>query len=318
MTTAPSELSSRFHEPAGFRWGIFETADGAHLRWGHLAADNPRAACVLVGGFGEFAEKYFETVTDLTKMGLSVWFLDWRGQGGSTRPRTWPNRPRRRDFDRDANDLVAFTQHLLPRNLPRILMAHSMGGAIGILALAKMPDLFRSAVLCAPMFGVHTAPFPGVLAHVLAAFGVAWGLARAYAPGRGPWQRDPQLSAETSVTSHDPVRCGILQAWFAERPDLRVDGPTYGWVKSALDVAKRISDPALLTRIAAPMLIGSPREESFVDSAATERAAALLPRAKLVSFLGARHELFFELDDVREAWLAEIDGFVKRTVASAP
>jgi len=314
LMSAPVELSPRFHEPAGFRWGTFDTADGARLRWGHLLADSPRAACVLVGGFAEFIEKYFETVSDLSKMGVSVWCLDWRGQGGSTRPRTWPSRPRQRDFERDAADLAAFATQMLSNHHPRVVVAHSMGGAIAMLALARGPRLFDAAVLSAPMFGVATGPIPGLIARLMAAVGVAWGFAKSFAPGRGPWVRNPHLSVETSLTSHDPVRCTLQQAWFAARPDLRVDGVTYGWVRSALQVVDRLSEPALLTGINTPVLIGCPLEEAFVDVDATKRAAALLPRCTLVSYPDSRHELFLERDGIRNAWLGEIDRFLDRTL----
>ena len=46
------------------------------LRWGHLAAEKPRAECVFVGGFGDFIEKQFETIRDLAARGFSVWCLD--------------------------------------------------------------------------------------------------------------------------------------------------------------------------------------------------------------------------------------------------
>ena len=101
-------LPERFLVPPGFIWGEFPTDDGAVLRWGHLAARNPHAECVLVGGFGDFVEKQFETIRDLAARGLSVWCLDWRGQGGSTRPKRWPHRPRARRFERDAAELAAF------------------------------------------------------------------------------------------------------------------------------------------------------------------------------------------------------------------
>src|ERR1700745_4321811 len=92
----PSEppLPARFLEPPGFVWGSFTAPDGAKLRWGDLAAAAPRAECVMVGGFTECIEKYFETTADLVARGISVWCLDWRGQGGSDRPRRWPSRPR--------------------------------------------------------------------------------------------------------------------------------------------------------------------------------------------------------------------------------
>ena len=107
-TLSAPPLAERFLAPPGFTWGGFSTPDGAVLRWGHLAAEHPHAECVLVGGFGDFIEKQFETIRDLAARGISVWCLDWRGQGGSTRPKRWPHRPRGRRFERDANELAAF------------------------------------------------------------------------------------------------------------------------------------------------------------------------------------------------------------------
>src|SRR5260370_14712895 len=102
----PPTLAERFLAPPGFLWGRFSTPDDAMLRWGHLAAENPRAECVLVGGFGDFIEKQFETIRDLAARGLSVWCLDWRGQGGSTRPKRWPHRPPARRLPPDPPELA--------------------------------------------------------------------------------------------------------------------------------------------------------------------------------------------------------------------
>src|SRR5260370_37461871 len=100
--TRPPALPERFLPPPGFVWGSFIAADGAVLRWGHLPVRNPRAECVMVGGFGEFIEKQFETVRDLAARGIAAWCLDWRGQGGAVRPRRLTSRPRARHFDVDA------------------------------------------------------------------------------------------------------------------------------------------------------------------------------------------------------------------------
>jgi lysophospholipase len=86
MKAGPPRLGDRFLMPRDFVWGIFQTPDGAQLRWGHLPVAKPRAHFVLVSGFGDFIEKQFETVRDLTDRGFAVWCLDWRGQGRSTRP----------------------------------------------------------------------------------------------------------------------------------------------------------------------------------------------------------------------------------------
>src|SRR6266702_5210984 len=154
-TQAP-ELPERFLPPPGFVWGNFAAADGAALRWGHLPVGNPAAECVMVGGFGEFIEKQFEMVRHLAARGIAVWCLDWRGQGGSIRPRRLPTRPRARKFERDAEDLAAFAADKLRGNLPRLLVAHSMGGAIGLICLRRHSRLFAAAVLSSPMVGLRT------------------------------------------------------------------------------------------------------------------------------------------------------------------
>src|SRR5207302_8676073 len=64
-TTGLPRLPARFLEPDGFVWGSFAAPDGATLRWGYLPAANPRVECVMVGGFTECIEKYFETTADL-------------------------------------------------------------------------------------------------------------------------------------------------------------------------------------------------------------------------------------------------------------
>ena len=107
----------------------------------------------------------------------------------------------------------------------------------------------------------------------------------------------------------------VLQSWYAAAPELRVDGATYGWVKSALDVTDRLADPLLLSRVITPLLVGVPGEEHVVNPAATHRAAKLLPNCRVVSYPPARHELFFEGDDIRRSWLGEIDGFVTALLA---
>src|SRR5580704_14575107 len=65
-------LDDRFLPPPDFVWGSFTAADGAILRWGHLPVSDARAECIMVGGFGEFIEKQFETVRDLARRGIAV------------------------------------------------------------------------------------------------------------------------------------------------------------------------------------------------------------------------------------------------------
>ncbi len=307
-TTLPP-LPPRFLSPSGLRWGQFRATDGASLRWAHLPAAEPHLSCVLLGGYAEFAEKYFETMVDLHARGMNVWFLDWRGQGGSQRPDHDATRPLARDFDRDAADLAEFTNTMLSAPTRRIVVAHSMGAAISILALAQYPRLFDAAALSAPMLRIATGNIPYAVASFFAAAGTKLGFGAAFAPGRGPWRNDPQIAAN-SVCSHDPLRASLEQAWFVAQPRLRLDGPTYGWVDSAIKLSARLAPPELLRRVDVPVLIGCPGDDAFVDPAAEERAAKILPACTLIHFEGARHELFLEADHIRNAWLEAIDDFL--------
>jgi lysophospholipase len=311
-------LAARFLEPHGLVWGNFAAPDGAKLRWGHLPAADPRAECVMVGGFTECIEKYFETMVDLAARGLSVWCLDWRGQGGSERPRRWPSRPRPRRYDRDANDLAFFAKKLPPPRHPRLLIGHSMGGAIALVCLRQSPGLFEAAVLSAPMLGIRTGRIPRSVARCITIAARASGLGLCFVPGAGPWRPDRIPSPEISRTSSDPERCRLQYGWFSARTHLRVDEATYGWLDEAFRLVRRIVSPEFLASIHTPILLASAGIDWFLEPAAHRRAATLLPDCTLVEFPDSKHEPFLERDPIRNRWLDAIDRFVAERLASKP
>jgi lysophospholipase len=315
-TARVPRLPARFLEPHGFVWGSFAAPDGAKLRWGHLPAANPRVECVMVGGFTECIEKYFETTVDLAARGLSVWCLDWRGQGGSERPRRWPSRPRPRRYDRDANDLALFAKTLPPSRHPRLLIGHSMGGAIALLCLRQSPDLFDAAILSAPMLGIRTGRIPRPLARCIASTARAAGFGLCFVPGAGPWRPDRVPSPEISRVSSDPERCGLQYGWFSACAQLRVDQPTYAWLDASLRLVRRISRPGFLRDIRTPILLASAGIEAFVDTAAHHRAAYALRDCILIEFPDSKHEPFLEQDPIRNRWLDAISGFVAERLPS--
>ena len=313
-------LAERFLPPAEFVWGSFTTADGAELRWGHLPVRGARIDCVMVGGFGEFIEKQVETVRDLARRGIAVWCLDWRGQGGSARPRRLPTRPRARRFDRDARDLADFAMAQLggaQDKRPRLLVAHSMGAAIGLLCLRRHPRLFDAAVLSSPMLGLRTGKLPPTLLRVITRPARAAGLGVCFIPGAGKWRPDRVPSPERSRVSADAERCLLRYAWFSVEPALRLDEATYGWVDSALGLVARIRKPEFLALIRTPILLASPGREMVVSPAAQRRAARLLPDCTLVELPDSKHDPFLERDAVRAYWFDRIHRFIAERLAKA-
>lgn len=305
------DLDERFMAPEHFVWGDFTTADGANLRWGHLPVANPRAACLMVTGFREFIEKQFETVRDLAAHGIDVWCLDWRGQGRSVRPRRWPTRPRARRFDRDASDLAEFAEAKLPRTLQRVLIAHSMGGAIALLCLHARADLFDAAVLSSPMLGLRVGRVPHASLRAITGPLRIAGLGTRLVPGtKRRWPPGRLPSPERSRATSDPERCRLHHAWLSADPRLRVDGPTFGWVDATLAMLGRIGKAEFLAGIETPILLGSAGRDAVVSRTAHRRAARLLPDCELVDLPESKHEPFLEQDDIRDEWLARVDRFI--------
>jgi len=313
-TVAPA-LERRFLEPEGFRWGHFLTSDGSRLRWGHLPAGS-RKDCILVGGFMEFIEKYFETARDFQARGYNVWCLDWRGQGGSVRAGISQTRPGARHYAQDAKDLAAFISAYVPDGHTRLLVAHSMGATIALLMLAERQAAVDGAVLSAPMLAINTGDVPRWAARGLARVAALAGFGDKFVPGAGSWT-DLNATPATSRVASDPARCRLQDSWFGACADLRVDGPTYAWVDAAFGVTAQIMRPEVLERIPTPILIGGAGKDLLVDPSVYPRAAARLPHARLVAFPDARHELFQEVDLIRDAWLAAIDAFVANQVRTS-
>jgi lysophospholipase len=110
--------------------------------------------------------------------------------------------------------------------------------------------------------------------------------------------------------SSDPERCRLHHDWYAVDPELRLDGPTFGWVDAALSLTGRIGKAEFLAGIGTPILLGSAEREAIVSSAAHHRAARLLPDCTLVTIPGSKHEPFLEHDSIRDAWLDRVERFI--------
>ena len=91
-------------------------AVGARLRAARFASDPAgpfRGVCVLLNGQTEFIEKYFEVIDELCARGYAVATMDWRGQGGSTRPLPDPLKGHVGDYSEHDADLAALMEQLV-------------------------------------------------------------------------------------------------------------------------------------------------------------------------------------------------------------
>lgn len=143
--------------PEGADAAWITATDGVRLRvvtWAGPAS--PRGTAVIFPGRTEFAEKYGRLAGELATLGLAAAVIDWRGQGLSDRDRQRPMLGHVGDFGEFQQDADAFLAHLEARAMPRpwILVAHSMGGGIGLRRLQERGG-FEAAVFSAPMWRLH-------------------------------------------------------------------------------------------------------------------------------------------------------------------
>jgi lysophospholipase len=298
----------------GPEFGWLDLPDGARLRtacW--RAPTGPRGTVLLLTGRAEFIEKYQETAETLLTRGFDVFAMDWRNQGLSTRPLANPQIHHVEDFADLAKDLERFVTDVVEPQArgPLLLMAHSMGGMVATLHMARHPNRFRAAILSAPMHAINLRSLPVPLVRALAAVACALGFGERYAFGQGDYDVREAAFAGNVITS-DPRRYATFHDAFRDRPELRVGGVSFGWLRAAFRASDAVRTTEPLDRVRTPMLLLSAPGDLVVDSCAQEAVARRLPNGTLVGYADAKHEVLMERDEIRDRVWADIDAFLAR------
>lgn len=314
MERSRAAAASRADEPV---FGSLEAADGTplrHARWARPGAE--RGTVVLLNGRTEFIEKYRETAAALLDRGFAVETLDWRGQGLSGgRMADNPQKHHVADFDLLADDLDRFVGRVVaPRaEGPLLLMAHSMGGLVATLHLARRPAQYSAVILSAPMHDIHTGSMPRWLVGAIAGIACRLGRATDYAPTQRDYDpgRDAPFLPANAITS-DRARWRVYHDAFRDRPELRLGGVTYGWLRAALAASDRVQCELPLGKVGTPVLLLSAPGDQVVNAAAHEVVIRRFPNGTIRRYPDSRHEPLMERDEIRDAVWADIDAFLAR------
>jgi lysophospholipase len=292
--------------------------DGKRLRvatWDAAPASKPRGVCVLLDGQTEFLEKYDEVIGELRSRGFAVATLDWRGQGGSVRALANPLKAHIGDFAEYDEDLSTFLEKVVKpmSEKPPIALAHSMGGHVLLRALHDRPNAFTAAVMTAPMLRAQTRGYPAWLARAMCRFENAIGNSEQWVWGMD--QRDPlTMEFEDNLVTSDRTRFARAKALVAAQSDIRLAGPTWGWLEAAYRSMARVTSPGYGEAIATPVLIVGAGKDRIVDMAAEREFARRLPNGAFLEFSDAEHEILMESDAIRMRFWAAFDAFVGKYV----
>ncbi|MGI9510257.1 MAG: alpha/beta fold hydrolase [Geminicoccaceae bacterium] len=329
--SALAKLSTDNHLPKPEETDLI-TADGIRLRYACWRApkESRRGAVLYMNGRTEFIEKTMDTYLLLHRSGFDVWTFDWRGQGLSSRELADPEKGHVADYQHFLDDLhqvVSEVTDLQACSGSKIMLAHSMGGHIGLRYLYDHPGLFDAAVFSAPMIdlAVNRAPLRALNAAI-----VGLGFGERYALGTKRFRpvhvdpRDPRDNGDIAdyrrridsfkALGHDAKKRMAIEQRLRDNPALALGGPTAAWLQATFCSINRTWSKGYAEAIETPVLIVSGGRDQVVVGARQAAMAKRLPNGRFHVIEEAAHELLVECDDVRSAFFDVFSDFIGITL----
>ena len=247
----------------------------------------PRAVVVLAHGFGEHARRYDHVTQRFGAAGLVTYALDHRGHGRSGGKRVYLKDMS--EFTDDFGTLVGIADREHP-GLPKIVLGHSMGGAIVFAYGTEHPADYDLMVLSGPAIAASASVSPA-----LARFGKSLGTVL---PGVPAQELDP------NAVSRDPA---VVAAYKAD-PLVHHGKLPAGIARALLLVGD--SMPQHANGFAKPLLVVHGEQDRLISASGSERLVDCVASddVHLKIYPELYHEVFNEperdrvLDDV-VAWI---------------
>ena len=310
-----------------------------------------KGSIVISNGRTETYLKYKEMAVTLWCRGFSVYMMDHRGQGLSIRiliynesskgaedaysPTDYENRGHVEVFDNYVNDLKTFVEKEagIPKDAPKILLAHSMGGGIAARLIQKYPKLFSVAILSSPMLDIPSRTIGCRLVDYL--LEEKYG-EDAYAPGGERWNHCDRYPYRDTKAFYEKVGKYYTSSsirhnlWHQEYEnvvttvdgrdvDLRIGSATNGWFDQACTAVDEIGDDIGKIEIPVLVLIAEndeavpPKKQvNFCEKLA--KSSNKMAACDLIVIENARHEMFIEADAIRDKVLDHIYNFIEKTL----
>lgn len=297
--------------PAGATAWWLRTADGVRIR-ATVWTGGTRGTAVVFPGRTEFAEKYGRVAARLVQRGFSVVIIDWRGQGLSDRPPANPMLGHVQDFREYQQDVaaVAALEDALDLPEPRIMLAHSMGGCIGLRTLLES-GAYRAAIFSAPMWHLQMKAVTRELTAKMTRIAGMVGLGARLVPGAKGAPTPLVVQFAGNPLTSDPAVFDWCVSQLTAHPEIGLGGPSMQWTRAAFEEMARLYI-APLPRLPVLALLGS--EETVVSATVIRNQVAKMSQGQLCELAGARHEVFMERPEIQaEAW-ARIDTFLDRSL----
>jgi lysophospholipase len=128
-------------------------------------------------------------------------------------------------------------------------------------------------------------------------------------------KRDPlPMEFEANLVTSDRARFARARAIITQQPDIRLAGPTWGWLEAAYRSMARVTAPGFAEAITTPVLILGAGKDRIVDTEAEREFARRLPHSTFLEIPDAEHEIMMENDAIRARFWAAFDAFMGKYV----
>lgn len=298
------ESAPLFHDvadgPVGGQAFWLRSSDGPRIRVGHwprAAGEEARGTVLLFPGRTEYVEKYGRAAADLAGRGYDTLTIDWRGQGLADRllsDRRTGHIGRFTDYQKDVAAMMEAARAL---NLPRpfYLLAHSMGGCIGLRALMQGLPVAACA-FTGPMWGIQMAAATRPAAWALSWSAPRLGFGHHLAPGTKPETYVMAEPFDDNTLTRDRDMYTYMQRQMTAHPDLALGGPSLRWLNEALvEMAGLARRPAP----SHPCLTYMGTHERIVCPERIETRMASWPGGELRLVQGGEHEVMMDTPATR-------------------
>ncbi|WP_299023941.1 alpha/beta hydrolase [uncultured Sulfitobacter sp.] len=305
MPLTPAPLYTDIHPgPDGGAAYWVNTSDGKQIRLGVWEARGARGTVLIFPGRTEYIEKYGPTATEFAARGLATVAIDWRGQGLADRMLDDPLTGHVEHFPDYQKDVAALMRAARTLNLPRpyFLVAHSMGGCIGLRAVMEGMAV-QAAAFTGPMWGIHIAPHMRLPAQLLSTFMPKFnqGHRLPYGTTREPYVLTAPF--DDNMLTTDAQMYDMMRDQLIAHPELQLGGPSYVWLREALVETKHLSERAAPNLPCISFLGGN---ERIVDIPRIHARMDSWKGGQLRVIEGGEHEVLLEAEAMRTAILDEI------------
>ncbi|MGR3636836.1 MAG: alpha/beta fold hydrolase [Shimia sp.] len=283
------------------------TSDDVRIRVAHWPQENSRGTVLMFPGRTEYVEKYGRAAAEFADMGYETLGIDWRGQGLADRLIDNPRAGYVQDFPDYQKDIAAFVAAAEELDLPKpwFLVAHSMGGCIGLRAV--MQDLpVNAVVFSGPMWGIKMAPAVKPGAWILMRLASIFGFAENFAPSTSAETYVVQQEFDGNTLTNDRDMYDYMRTQVTSFPELALGGPSLHWLREAIAECKLLAakpSPDL------PCLTFMGSDEQIVTQHDITDRMARWETGKLNIIPGGQHEVLMEGPDVRADVSAKIAAF---------